>query len=279
MNKRIRIPLTLLTLFIMLCLSACGVSPEVRSQAKQNAKKYKNDFKQAVQSEMGADFSLSYINGGVDSYGSIFPAGYAATDYLNARVKQKGGKKYNARYYFNSRELETDAFNDEVVLSCADALGLERSRLIKYMGDAPERHASYMLPADVHTIEDALKEKIELSVFYVTDQDVELNDLQDYVDLCLKNGCKIYVHIFCSDDFQNEEDFHKNYWQMRDVGADNKNPSVYSSLGPHKPNDPYVDIFPLYNLKGYVFVDGCNVKGQVSVLQYDGTNMTKTVYP
>ncbi len=110
----------------------------------------------------------------------------------------------------------------------------------------------------------------------MTDEDLKNMDFKDYADLCIQTKGIIPVCIFSSDDFRNQDDFRNNYWQI--MVYPDKNPEVYSSAETHVGNGPNTDIFPLYNLKGFVRIYRDSQKGVITVCHYDGTNIITTEF-
>ena len=235
----------ILVFFMIPWLSACSACAprDVKKEANENRRKYEPDFAHAVECELGQDYTLSNVQGGIDSYGNLFPAGYTAEHYLTGVLKHDG-KNYAATYDFDTGTMTTNAFVNEIIASCIDSLGLDITRVI-YCTSYEDGGYSYELPTDIRIIGDILRSGKDIRYFIVTSENTGHLDFSQYTALCDHIGNLAQVHILSTDDFQNADLFKSEYRHIS-VWPD-KNPTIYYQ-------HPDQDVFSVFNLKGYVYI-------------------------
>ena len=242
--KKIRL-MILATVILCLAIAFAGcVSKQTRQQANAYTKQYKKDFKQAVQTRMGSDYSLSNVSGKLEAYGSVMPIGYDAVHALTGTVKnKKTHKKYRATYDFDKDILYTNAFNDEIFDDLIATLKIDKSIIIT-RASIETLNERYEYPSYVRTIEDALGEKRTIRYYIVTSENPDNYDFTEYLDLCKNKKFCCCVHILSSDNFS-DSDIETFKQDFHDIIPDATNVTMgYRGR----------DIFSVFNLKKYVFI-------------------------
>ena len=237
----------ILAVLMMSCLSACSAcaSRDVRKEANENKRKYEPDFTHAVECELGQDYTLTNVQGGLEPYGSIFTVGYTAEHYLTGTLKHDG-KKYSATYDFDTGVMTTNAFVNEIIASCIDTLGLDITRVIYCISYEIDGGAGYELTTDIRIIGDILRSGRDFQYFIVTSENTQHLDFSKYTTLCDHIGNLATVHILSTDDFQNQDLFKRDYRHI--LVLPDKNPTLFY----HGADQ---DVFGIFNLKGYVCID------------------------
>jgi hypothetical protein len=264
MKKTLSVVLTAVLLCMSVFCVGC-VSKQARQQANAYTKQYKKDFKTAVQTRMGSDYSLSNVSGKLEAYGSVMTIGYDAARALTGTVKnKKTHKKYNATYDFDKDILYTNAFNDEIFDDLIDTLKIDKSQIIT-RASVETLNERYEYPSYVRRIEDALGEKRAIEYFIVTSENLDNYDFTEYRDLCKNKKFCCCVHILSADNFS-DSDIETFKQDFHDIIPDATNVTLdYHGR----------DIFSVFPLKKYVFI-ARNEKGVPYYRRYNRNGLEYT---
>ncbi len=262
---------------VAILFSTGCVPAKVTKLSEDNKDTYEEAFKNKVKEELGSDYTLSDIECKIIDWekpGLVFsPDGsvskgsrYEADNALTARLFTDDSDYYEAKYYWLTDSLDTNALYPTIVDDYASKyLGLDPDKIV-YRELCDTEIKSFIIDSDIRTADEFFSrfQGFGWYMTIVTEEDISNKDYSDYAALCHENEIAygVSINIYSTDEMANLSEFKAKHHDIR--WSDH--PGVKPSLD-YVPEDEN-DIFDRYNFNNAIRISFPSRGEQVKVIQF-----------